>query len=35
LLLGLGGVVALGVVGSLYPAWKASRVRPAESMRYE
>jgi len=35
LLVGLGVAVLLGVVGSLYPALKASRVRPAESMRYE
>ncbi|MCL2287961.1 MAG: FtsX-like permease family protein [Candidatus Bathyarchaeota archaeon] len=35
LLLGLGVAVLLGVVGSLYPAWRASRIRPAEAMRYE
>jgi putative ABC transport system permease protein len=34
-LLGLGGAVLLGVLGSLYPAWRASRTRPAEAMRYE
>lgn len=30
-----GGAVALGIVGSLYPAWRASKIRPAEAMRYE
>jgi len=35
MLFGLGVAVALGSVGSLYPAWRASRVRPAEAMRYE
>jgi lipoprotein-releasing system permease protein len=35
LLLGLGAVVLLGAIGSLYPAWRASRTRPAEAMRYE
>ena len=34
-LLGLGGAVLLGVLGSLYPAWRASKTRPAEAMRYE
>jgi len=34
-LLGLGGAILLGVLGSLYPAWRASRTRPAEAMRYE
>jgi putative ABC transport system permease protein len=27
--------IALGVVGSLYPAWRAAKIRPAEAMRYE
>jgi putative ABC transport system permease protein len=35
LLLALGGAVLLGALGSLYPAWRASRTRPAEAMRYE
>jgi putative ABC transport system permease protein len=35
MLLALGGAVLLGALGSLYPAWRASRTRPAEAMRYE
>jgi putative ABC transport system permease protein len=35
MLLGLGAAVLLGALGSLYPAWRASRTRPAEAMRYE
>lgn len=35
LLMGLGVVVLLGVFGSLYPAWRAARTKPAEAMRYE
>jgi ABC-type antimicrobial peptide transport system permease subunit len=31
----LGCAVALGVFGSLYPAWRAAKIRPAEAMRYE
>jgi putative ABC transport system permease protein len=31
----LGAAVALGVIGSLYPAWRAAKIRPAEAMRYE
>jgi ABC-type antimicrobial peptide transport system permease subunit len=31
----LGAAVLLGALGSLYPAWRASRTRPAEAMRYE
>jgi len=34
-LLGLGIAVLLGALGSLYPAWRAARTRPAEAMRYE
>jgi putative ABC transport system permease protein len=35
LLAAFGGAALLGALGSLYPAWKASRTRPAEAMRYE
>jgi putative ABC transport system permease protein len=35
MLIALGGAVLLGTLGSLYPAWRASRTRPAEAMRYE
>lgn len=35
LLIAFGAAVLLGAVGSLYPAWKAARTRPAEAMRYE
>jgi putative ABC transport system permease protein len=35
ILIALGGAVLLGALGSLYPAWRASRTRPAEAMRYE
>jgi putative ABC transport system permease protein len=31
----IGAAVLLGALGSLYPAWRASRTRPAEAMRYE
>jgi len=34
-LFGLGVAVLLGALGSLYPAWRAARTRPAEAMRYE
>jgi putative ABC transport system permease protein len=34
-LIALGTAVLLGTLGSLYPAWRASRTRPAEAMRYE
>jgi putative ABC transport system permease protein len=30
-----GVAVLLGAVGSLYPAWKASRISPMEALRYE
>jgi len=35
ILIALGGSMLLGTLGSLYPAWRASRTRPAEAMRYE
>jgi putative ABC transport system permease protein len=35
MLLALGGAIVLGALGSLYPAWRASRTRPAEAMKYE
>ncbi|MGB9842197.1 MAG: ABC transporter permease [Candidatus Bathyarchaeales archaeon] len=34
-LMALGAAVLLGALGSLYPAWRAARTRPAEAMRYE
>jgi putative ABC transport system permease protein len=33
--IGLGVAVLLGVVGSIYPAWRASKIKPAEAMKYE
>jgi putative ABC transport system permease protein len=35
MLTALGAAVLLGGLGSLYPAWRASRTRPAEAMKYE
>jgi putative ABC transport system permease protein len=35
ILLALGVALLLGALGSLYPAWRAARTRPAEAMRYE
>ena len=35
ILLGVGVAVLLGALGSLYPALKAARTKPAEAMRYE
>jgi putative ABC transport system permease protein len=32
-LLAFAAVVAMGALGSLYPAWKASRVKPVEALR--
>jgi ABC-type antimicrobial peptide transport system permease subunit len=32
---GIGTALALGLVGGLYPSWRASRLLPAEAMRYE
>ena len=34
-LLGFGVAILLGTLGSLYPAWRAAKIRPAEAMRYE
>lgn len=34
-LIALGASALLGALGSLYPAWRAARTRPAEAMRYE
>jgi putative ABC transport system permease protein len=35
MLIAVGVAVLLGTLGSLYPAWRASRTKPAEAMRYE
>jgi ABC-type antimicrobial peptide transport system permease subunit len=35
MLIGIIAAVTLGVIGSLYPAWRAAKIRPAEAMRYE
>jgi putative ABC transport system permease protein len=35
ILIMFGASVLLGALGSLYPAWRAARTRPAEAMRYE
>jgi putative ABC transport system permease protein len=35
ILLGFGVAILLGTIGSLYPAWRAAKIRPAEAMRYE
>jgi putative ABC transport system permease protein len=35
MLIVFGVSILLGVVGSLYPAWRAAKIRPAEAMRYE
>lgn len=34
-LMAFGAAVLLGAIGSLYPAWRAAKTRPAEAMRYE
>ncbi|MCL2135560.1 MAG: FtsX-like permease family protein [Candidatus Bathyarchaeota archaeon] len=34
-LFAFGASMLLGVVGTLYPAWRAAKIRPAEAMRYE
>jgi len=33
-LIGLGGAVLCGALGSVYPAWRASRVSPMEALRH-
>jgi putative ABC transport system permease protein len=35
MLIVFGASIVLGIVGSLYPAWRAAKIRPAEAMRYE
>ncbi len=35
ILLALGAAVLLGAIGSLYPAWRASKISPIEALRYE
>ncbi|MHC1783149.1 MAG: ABC transporter permease [Anaerolineaceae bacterium] len=35
LLQAFGVVITLGIVGGLYPAWRASRLQPIEALRYE
>ncbi len=35
MLLGFIAAIVLGALGSLYPAWRASKIRPAEAMKYE
>jgi putative ABC transport system permease protein len=31
----VGAAVALGIIGSLYPAWRAVRLNPVDALRYE
>ncbi|MEZ4869860.1 MAG: FtsX-like permease family protein [Caldilineaceae bacterium] len=33
--LAFGVAILLGVIGGLYPAWRASKLRPVEALRYE
>jgi len=35
MLIAFGVAVGLGAIGSLYPAWRAAKISPAEAMRYE
>jgi putative ABC transport system permease protein len=35
MLIAFSAAVLLGALGSLYPAWRAAKIRPAEAMRYE
>jgi putative ABC transport system permease protein len=35
ILIAFGAAILLGAIGSLYPAWRAAKIRPAEAMKYE
>ena len=35
ILIGFGVAILLGTLGSLYPAWRSAKIKPAEAMRYE
>jgi putative ABC transport system permease protein len=35
ILIAFGASIMLGAIGSLYPAWRAAKIRPAEAMKYE
>jgi ABC-type antimicrobial peptide transport system permease subunit len=35
MLLAFGATVLLGVIGSLYPSWRASKTSPMEALKYE
>ncbi len=35
IVIGFAASIALGAIGSLYPAWRAAKIRPAEAMKYE
>lgn len=35
ILIGFGAAILLGTLGSLYPAWRAAKIKPAEAMKYE
>ncbi len=34
-LISFGAALLLGTLGSIYPAWRAAKIRPAEAMKYE